>query len=388
MNTLICRQVWCTFKKILFFLFWIIVFNSCQSTERNLSIPTIEVDATSNAELKLSEYFENFRMLKLPTDTVMGEIKRIRYENNQIYISDGHTMFIFSDTGKLLSSFNKTGRGPDEYIAITDFIVDGENIIILSRTLQKLLTYNHFGECISTYNLGYWAQAISPAVNHFYFLYCGNESGDNNRYKLRSIQDGQPDSLYLLVDRNQAKYLQINSENYFYQHRESIYFFEAFKDTVYESVGGRGIKPSFYIDYMGNNVPASFFERKYANIAEFFQEFHKTSYAYGIFNFATYDRFLMFSSFYQKNMKLTVFDQKNQTSNTFATIKDDVYFNGLSIPVSEFKYHASKSIIVPLDAFGVFEWKNAHPPAEQLKEVVDATKEGDNPLLLIFDFKQ
>jgi hypothetical protein len=376
-------------KLFLFFLCGITILYSCQQqSERHLSVSKIEADMASNAELKLSEYFENFRMLKLPSDTVMGEIKRIRYENGSIYISDGNTLFVFSDTGILLTCFNKTGKGPGEYTIISDFTVNGETITILCRSLRKLMDYNHSGECISTRNIEYWARTISPVVGHSYFLYCGNEYGDNERHKVRRVNNGQEDSMYLAIDRNQAKYLHISSEHNFYRHQECVYFFEAFNDTVYRSVDGGGIKPYFCIDYNGKNIPESFFKRKYTNVANFFQEFHKTSYAYGILNFAMYDRFVMFNSFYQKNIKLTVFDQKDRITNTFASVKDNIYFNGLTIPISEFSFHADKHIFVPLDALAVVEWKNAHIPADQFREMINATKEEDNPLLLIFDFKQ
>jgi len=364
------------------------IFNSCQHNKRYITGSAIEADVTSNAELIISEYFENFRMLKLPTDVVMGEIHRIRYENNRIYISDRQTLFSFSDDGILLSYFQKIGRGPGEYYRITDFIVDGENIIILDRTLQNLITYNHSGEYISTRKLEYWAQAISPIVNDSYFFYCGNEYGPEEKHKLRRIKNGKDDSRYLPIDENQSKYLHINSNHYFYQHQEIVYFFEAFNDIVYESVGGGDIVPSLYVDFKGKNIPSSFFEKEYANIAAFFMEFHKTSYAYGVINFAVYNRFLMFGSLYQTNIKLTVFNQKDKISKTFSTIKDDIYFNGLTIPVSEFNYHANKHIFVPVNAFSVVEWKQTYPTAEQFKSLVNATNEEDNPLLLIFDFKQ
>ena len=40
-------------------------------------------------------------MLKLPTDTLMGKIENIKCENNKIYISDGLTLFAFSEEGEL-----------------------------------------------------------------------------------------------------------------------------------------------------------------------------------------------------------------------------------------------------------------------------------------------
>ena len=64
------------------------------------------------------------------------------------------------------------------------------------------------------------------------------------------------------------------------------------------------------------------------------------------------------------------------------------FVNDLTIPLSEFYYHAEKHILVPVDAYIILEWKNTLHPAEQIKEMVDTTKDDNNPLLLIFDFKQ
>lgn len=366
---------------------WIFAAFSCLPTEKNLSsIPTIEANITSDAELRLSEYFENFRMLKLPTDTLIGEIEKIKYENNQIYISDGQTLFIFSDDGKLLSCFEKRGAGPDEYSRIEDFMVEGESITVLDRGQQKLITYDHSGNSLSTRNLEYYAQAISPMVNNSFFLY----NGFDISHKLHRIRNGKEDSTYLDVDENQAKYLFIFAHHNFYQYQKSIYFFQPINDTVYQSVDGGRMNPSFYVDFMGKNIPASFFDKKYKDVKEFFDDLHKGSYAYGVYSFLMDERFILFGSFYQKNKKLTIFDRKSKSSNTFATIKDDICFDGLTIPISQFIYHANKNkhIIVPLDAFSIVEWRKKYSPSEPFEKMVNATKEEDNPLLLIFDFKK
>ena len=139
------------------------------------------------------------------------------------------------------------------------------------------------------------------------------------------------------------------------------------------------------------NIPTSFFsDKKYENVKDFFDNLNKRSYAYGIYSFIRDKRFTMFGSFYQKNKKLTLFDHKNKSSNTFGTIKDDVYFKGLTIPISQFIYHANKdgSIVVPLEAYSVVEWRNTYTPSEPFGSIINTTKEDDNPLLLIFDFKQ
>lgn len=369
----------------LFHFCWLFVALGCFPTGQNIAIPAIEADVTSNAALKLSEYFENFRMLKLPTDTLIGEIEKIKYENNRIYISDGHTLFIFSDDGELLSCFKKRGNGPDEYSRIEDFKVDGETITVLDRGQQKLLTYDHSGNSISTQSIEYYAQAISPMVNNTFFLY----NGFDNSRKLHRVKNGGEDSTYLDVNEDQAKYLFVFAHHNFYQYQKSIYFFQPVNDTIYKSVDGGGMNPFFCIDFKGKKIPASFFMRQYNDTREFFDELFKAPYAYGVYSFVMSDRFAMFGSFYQRDKKLTVFDRENKFSRTFATIKDDVYFKGLSIPIVRFIYHANKNkhIIVPLDAFSVVEWRKSYPLSEQFEKMINATKEEDNPLLLVFDFK-
>lgn len=367
---------------------WVFITFGCLPEEQRLtSVPAIEVDIASDTELKLSEYFENFRMLKLPTDTLMGKIENIKCENNKIYISDGLTLFAFSEEGELALCLEKRGEAPDEYSGISDFVIDGENIIILDRNQQKTITYDHSGNSISTFHLKYYAQAISPIVNNTFFLY----NGFDTSHKLHRIKNWKEDSVFLEVDKNQTGYLFIFAHHNFYQDHDSIYFFQLINDTIYKSVEGGNMNPFLHIDFKGKNIPTSFFsDKKYENVKDFFDNLNKRSYAYGIYSFIRDKRFTMFGSFYQKNKKLTLFDHKNKSSNTFGTIKDDVYFKGLTIPISQFIYHANKdgSIVVPLEAYSVVEWRNTYTPSEPFGSIINTTKEDDNPLLLIFDFKQ
>lgn len=372
--------------KYFFLLCWAFLMLGCQSKQDNVpAMQRIETNISSGAELKLSDYFKDFQMIKLPTDSLIGEIERIKYENNRIYISDGQSLFTFSETGGLISYFRKRGEGPEEYSRIEDFMVNDKNIIVLDRGRQKLITYDHAGNHISTYALGHYAQAISPIVNNTCFLY----NGFDPNYKLYRVRNGVEDSTYLTVDKQLADYLFIFAHHNFYQYQNAIYFFQPMNDTVFQSIDGNGMVPSFYVDFKGRNIPASIFREKYNNIKEFIDEVNKRSYAYGIYSFVINDRLVMFGSFYDGEKKLTLFDRKKGISNTFATIKDDIYFKGLTLPVSQFIYHANPDnlVIVPIEAFSAIEWRERFFPSEPFKKMVSTTKEEDNPLLLLFRFK-
>jgi hypothetical protein len=348
---------------------------------------TLSVDITSNEEMRLSDYFDDFRMVKLSTDKdyLIGEIQKIQLTNHKIFISDGLSMFVFSETGDFISGFNHVGRGPGEYQKITDFTIVGEDIVILNRSMRKLLKYNSSGMCISEKGLDYWAMKISSPVDSSYMIYCGNESEDE--FKLHLTKDGQTVDHFLPVNSVQAKYLHISGPSNFFKYKNTVRFFEVFNDTVYTLINKK-IERKYYIDYQGKNIPSSFFDGNYADVFNFFQAVHKTSYAYGIDKFAENDKMILFGSIYQKVQKLTIAYIHNRITQTFATVKDDIYFDSLIIPAEDFNYFADSSIIFPVDAPTVIEWRNKYQPSAKYAKAINETQENDNPVLLIFNLKE
>ena len=85
-----------------------------------------------------SEFIKEIRYIPLETgpNSMVGSIGKIIVENNRIYISDNHgKISIFSMEGQHLNTLNKIGRGPEEYVRLTDYTVNSSgNIFILSET--------------------------------------------------------------------------------------------------------------------------------------------------------------------------------------------------------------------------------------------------------------
>jgi hypothetical protein len=367
----------------------VLFVDSCHTPKNHFSVETISVDITSNDEMRLSDYFEDFRFVKLFTDekTLIGEISKVQIHHQKIYVSDGSSMFIFSEKGELLSGFNHVGIGPGEYQGIADFYISGTDIVILNRSQQKLLRYDASGKCKNEFRLGYWAMKFSPAADSLLWIFCGYELGDKNSFRLHLTQNNQIIRQFLPVNPVQARYLHVSAPSNFFKYGEMLNFFEIFNDTVY-SLRNEKIERRYCIDYQGHNIPSSFFERNYADIFQFFQAVHGSSYAYGIDRFAENDRIKIFGSFYQKTKKLTVADAHESATHTFTSIKDDIFFPSLMIPINEFNYFAEEYIIFPVDALTVMEWRAQHPPAKEYETLIDAMEEEDNPALLIFKLKE
>jgi hypothetical protein len=372
-----------------FLLATIILISSCQTSTRQSEIEVIEVDVESTAEMKLSEFFTDFQMVRLETsdDVLIGEIRRIKQANGKIYVSDGHGLYIFDQSGKCLSSINKKGQGPGEYSGLQDFAVDGENIVIWSNAARKLLVYRESGEFVSEYKLTHWALVMSPPIDHNYLLYSGNQIGDGNNYKLHVINnEGETDIKFLQIDAVKSKYLHIIQEYNFTKYKDKLRFFEAYNDTIYTITKDK-IEPAFYVDFKGKNIPQSFFDRGFENLMKFMQSFSQQDYAVGVSFFAENEQAKMFCSYYQNKGKLTVFDAQKKTSQTFSSIQDDVFFNSLKLNVDEFRYFAGENIVFPVDAATFVDWRENHQVSEKYKDIIETVKDDDNPVLFIFKLK-
>jgi hypothetical protein len=354
------------------------------------SISIIEVDVTSNDEMQLSNFFQDVKIVKLETkdNVLLGEINYIVQANNKIYITDVYasTLYIFDKTGKFLSSINKKGQGPGEYIGVTQFVVDRENIVVMSRSLRKLMIYSESGEFLSEHKVNCSALDISLLDNHYYVLYCGNDKAGSEN-KLHLIDTDNTEKQFIPVDAVRSKYLHYISPYNFFKGTNAVRFFEPYNDTVYTITKDK-VEPAFYIDFKGKNIPSSFYGAGHENIMTFAQSLMQHEYAAGVFRFAESEQTKMFFTYYQWNKaKLTLYDMQNKISRTFSSIYDDVVFKSLVIPVNDFKYFASENIIFPVNASNIVEWRNNYQIDEKYKDVINAVNEDDNQVLFIFNLK-
>ena len=107
--------------------------------------------------LKLDQTFSSFKIVPLETnrESLLGSPKKMIFKNELVYIHDStkgnNSILVFDLSGKHISSLNKIGKGPGEYMGISNFSVDEEgNIYVLdSSSGQKILKYTKEGEHIN-----------------------------------------------------------------------------------------------------------------------------------------------------------------------------------------------------------------------------------------------
>ena len=151
-------SIW-AFTLLLLFLFSLLLLTySCSNKQVNSDITVIDfVSGLNNPRIvDLNEIATDIEYIPLETTdgALIGKYPTISIGNNRIYVvSDRKMVKIFDAKGNYLFTFNKRGRGPQEYLYNQDFIFDKENgniivnvIVAGSSTLMpKVITYDSLG---------------------------------------------------------------------------------------------------------------------------------------------------------------------------------------------------------------------------------------------------
>jgi len=128
----------------------IVVVNSCSMSDKDSnveSIPFNNLQEFSYDDIHES-LFGNIEYTVLKADSIdymFTEADKIVYKNNTFYILDeiNRKLVAFDEKGNPVLSLNKRGRGPEEYLRITDFDIDDNNgIWIVDGQNDQLMHYS------------------------------------------------------------------------------------------------------------------------------------------------------------------------------------------------------------------------------------------------------
>ena len=104
--------------------------------------------------LNLSDYATDIRYVPFETQesSLIGGIRQIIYENKQIVVSDdNNSCYLFNSDGEFVCKVGSTGRGPDEYLYLSQVYMHN-NLIFLTDRFKQLI-YDTNGLLIDNINL-------------------------------------------------------------------------------------------------------------------------------------------------------------------------------------------------------------------------------------------
>lgn len=164
-------------NKCVFFLFWIILYNTSCANRRQDDIKLIEMDSSarklsiknvsSYTTIKKDSLFEsvyNLVQLETTSECLIGDINRVSIYKNEFYLLDKKfsCVFVFDYSGKFKRKYSHIGGGPGEYLSLTDFGIDevNENIILYSDRPKKIITYTLDDELVDDMSIDELLESI------------------------------------------------------------------------------------------------------------------------------------------------------------------------------------------------------------------------------------
>lgn len=143
---------------------------------------SINLDKQLEKEIPFSQLFDEVQIIPLETnrECMIQKIKKFEISNNKIFALDTKqkAILIFDAQGKFIKKIQNVGKGPEEYIAVTDFNINRnlQQIELLSPQ-GAIITYDLDGNFLKRHNLKlkgkvvHYFTNISEDIVCFYSLF-------------------------------------------------------------------------------------------------------------------------------------------------------------------------------------------------------------------------
>jgi hypothetical protein len=355
----------------------------------------IAVDVEKIDAVKFSSFRSSYKIIRLETlsESLIKDINRIIVYGNKFFIFDKaqRTIFIFSEEGKFIDKILSIGKGPGEYMQISDFTIDTLNsqIVVSADRPYKFMYYSLEGNFIreeSSENR--WFKSISSIGGHL-VLYNRSSNHLKDDYKIYFKKpDNKEYDKFLPYESGELCGI-VPSNQYLNQSR-SLYFIEPYNDTVYR-VEEHNISPIYYIDFGDKKLPKEV-KQKLNNIGTSISSYQmilgEDKYVYNVSNFRETNNYIFFMAdpFYQ-----VIYSKKEKRSYVYKFFNDDI----TGLPVNIYAHSGTDNTVINIIEPGFF--KNflnlPHQFGEQFKDFpelkrkyIDVDKM-DNPLLVIYTLK-
>lgn len=137
-------------------LFTLVFIISCSPKNPSINEGLISIDLDKSEIGYISEIVTeiDYVLLGSESSSYLSEPGKIKFdENKNIYVSDnvGHSLFVYKPSGELNYSLIPSGKGPSEFVSISDFNLLDDSILILDNAIGKILKFDLFGNFIEEF---------------------------------------------------------------------------------------------------------------------------------------------------------------------------------------------------------------------------------------------
>ena len=358
---------------------------------------TFILDPTENNKIPISEVLEEVIFLPLETtnESLIGDIRSIKYYNNKYFIQDRDKVLCFNADGTFLSKLGSFGSGPDQYSSCDQFVIDEINgylMINSQRTRMELLMYDSTLQFLSKRKYNDPLESIIPIDGKGFCFYLGNRNSESNKHYVKAFDyDFNVQNNY--IEKSFSIGQSITSPFYSsYSYQNKAYVYPMFENVIYE-VDMDGYVPKYRFDF-GNYTITEEFLKSIERLSSREQMFalKESKYVYNIDRIFESDRWIYFQYYSGTEGRHTVlfnkeldkiYDTRGFThmpdfgmmSLMYGMDGDDIYFT-----LDPNLLHGTSEEAVNFQKFILS--KN-----EAIRKLKDKTENGDNPILVIGKLK-
>ena len=372
-------------------------------------IKTIPVDTTGCITFSIKEagrcdmniLADNVEYIPLETSNniLVGEIKKLIFHNDRFYIldtSEAQSVFIFGSDGKYINAISSLGRGPNEYLTLTNMTLDKFNnkLILLDDRLHDLLYYDLDGNFLKKEKIGIRIHDLARINNEDFVLLSGHawniQLSDNDNF---GITIGDPSGILKWRAFEMDKFYKsqnIMGENLLFQNETGVFYSAPFTNEVYH-LSPEGKISLKYRFLLPNGSPQLYRSINKTGI-EFLKEISTKSIWYNDgSNFMETNKFVFASiTIGSSNVAYFVYDKISKdyfvyyTNNGWGTGR----VMGLLKPMTT----DGDNLFSVLQAYSVTSGKKANeegrtPEGWELPEILKGVKEDDNPIIIKYNIK-
>ena len=369
-------------------LLTVITLLNCVGIKNTEKGSTLIVQSSDiNSEMKDTIYFKKSQIIPLETNdnSLFRKINRICYDENKLFLLDKslNKIIIFDITGKHITSIQKVGQANGEYTSVMDFCIDTnkKQIFLLCDRPYKIIKFDYTGQFIKEKKLDDLYFNIITDSNYIYCNKLEVGSNANSDYEIDCYSlDFESKHTYLSL-RDNIKSLVYSTGNQLTSTLNN-YYSRRFDNSIYQ-LNTKNVINKYTIDFAINSIPESILTT--TNQEDLMKLVREKNWVYSITDIVENNNFLMFKT----NIALYVYDKKNYELNGFKTIANSTLKlnNNSFYPLNNSNKIAS--IISPSVLSAVKKTAKARKDFDnfELLRIAEKVKDEDNPILILYEFK-
>ena len=252
----------------LFISLSLLLFLACQP--KNNKVEDIPVEKTIRIDSELSKKYKgdcdkmidiesvSLIPLKMPKDDLIGNIKKILFVNDTIVILDivRESVLFFDEKGNFLSKISRKGRGPGEYLSISNIsITTPDTLNVLDLLVRSVKQYSFSGDFLREKKLDKWGYPsgyLKLGAYEYFAVYSAYLAEEKELYYLNIHgENGKKTGYFPFMEMILAS---TEPATYFFTDGESWYYRQFFDDTIYRLEDGKLIA-AYRFDFGENAYP-------------------------------------------------------------------------------------------------------------------------------------